>query len=93
MKVIIVSVNNPGKCIHLKSGDGQNGDICHIWDIQGGSYPMQEWVYERGLLTSVNNPGKCIHLKTGDGRNGDVCHLWEIQCGSYPMQEWELRRI
>jgi len=39
MGFIIKSAKDQSKCIHLGSGTGQsnNGDICHLWDIQNGS--------------------------------------------------------
>ncbi|OQS00194.1 hypothetical protein THRCLA_21725, partial [Thraustotheca clavata] len=75
------------------TGKSSNGDICHLWTIQPGNYPPQEWIYDGKLLRSVKYPNKCIHLKSGsspDLRNGDVCHLWDIIDGSYPAQEWTL---
>ncbi|OQR86666.1 hypothetical protein ACHHYP_10328 [Achlya hypogyna] len=49
---LIRSAKCPSKCIHLKSGSTRgnfaadvsfNGDVCHLWDVQEGPYPAQEW--------------------------------------------------
>jgi len=93
----IVSKKMPGKCIHLVSGIGtsRNGDKCHLWDIQPGRWPAQEWTMDGNLIRSVKMPGKCIHLESGDGasRNGDKCHLWDIVPGRWPAQEWTLEYL
>jgi len=43
---VIYSTRNPSRCIHLKSGTQPtyNGDGVHMWGVQQGEFPAQEWV-------------------------------------------------
>jgi len=43
---VIYSTRNPSRCIHLKSGTQPtyNGDGVHMWEVQQGEFPGQEWV-------------------------------------------------
>ncbi|OQS03538.1 hypothetical protein THRCLA_04144, partial [Thraustotheca clavata] len=85
----------PGYCIHLRSGHlpTGNGDICHVWTTQHGSYPAQEWIYDGKFIKSAKDTNRCIHLQSGTGPtyNGDKIQLWDIQPGHYPAQEWIIR--
>ena len=80
---IIKPKKAPTQCFHLKdsgrSGDF-DGNVCHLWDRQPGSYPAQEWIYENYLIKSKAFPNKCLHLidATGGAYNGNLIHLWSI---------------
>lgn len=93
-KCIIFSSKAPGKCLHLESGDGvpHNGTKLHLWDLQPGSWPAQEWIWDGDVIKSAAAPGKCLHLEsgTGDAHNGTKVHLWDLQAGSFRAQEWIL---
>merc|ERR1719473_913557 len=66
--VRLMSVKTPGKCMHLMSGESRgikNGDGLHLWDLEPGHFPAQEFIMDQRpggtmLLRSAKAPGKCV---------------------------------